>query len=321
MLNMDLPRSVRGRSWVTSLGLVRWLGLWVLLVSLVGCTAFDEWQRRKVLRPTPIATDAQWQHMLKTRPDVQARTLPLAQGEWLQVLQVPPPAGLVVSRDGAEVRVLYLHGVLRHAFENLRKLDGVARNGLVVWAPDYRGWGRSSPLLPDEDSLHADVWAVWQSLPRTNEQGRPIRWVIHGHSMGTALAVRLAQRISRGEPNTNPDAPSNYCALVIESGFTSFGDIAADAAGVLGPLGRIATTQRMASNERIGQVKGPMWFIHGSQDKTVPLRLGRELFELAPEPKQWRDIPLGHSNLQTDTTGVYDGVWQQVKERCAEPGP
>jgi hypothetical protein len=43
---------------------------------------------------------------------------------------------------------------------------------------------------------------------------------------------------------------------------------------------------------------------------------GRRLYDMAPPPKFWRDWPLGHSNLHTDTTGSYDQAWRDIATSC-----
>ena len=40
----------------------------------------------------------------------------------------------------------------------------------------------------------------------------------------------------------------------------------------------------------------PILVLHGSQDEIAPMRMGRELFEAANEPKQWVEISGAHHN-------------------------
>jgi fermentation-respiration switch protein FrsA (DUF1100 family) len=77
-------------------------------------------------------------------------------------------------------------------------------------------------------------------------------------------------------------------------------------------------SERMASVDRIAAVEPPVWFLHGSEDDTVPMALGRRLYERAPEPKHWFDWPLRHSNLQTDPTGRYAAVWRDIGASCRQ---
>lgn len=246
--------------------------------------------------------------MLALRPDVQALTVPVGtEGEQVQVLRVLAQPG-----RASAVRVLYLHGTYRHAYQNLAKAAPMVRSGMDVYLPDYRGWGASSPRLPDENSIHEDAWAAWRALqaqPAAQDTG-PVRWVIFGHSMGSAVAVRLASRL-HGTHST--------CALVLESAFTRFSDVAYEGAGWLGRLLAYMGSQRMDSLAWIEQVDPPVWFFHGSLDETVPLALGRRLFEQAPQPKYWQAWALGHSDLHTDPSGRYDQAWRQIQAGCSQP--
>ena len=279
----------------------------VALSLLGGCGSLDAWQRQKLYRPTPLGSAESWPDLLASRNDASALTVPSgAPDEQVQVLRVSAQPGQV-----SPVQVLYLHGTFRHAWQNLGKAAPMLKAGLDVSLPDYRGWGASSPLVPSEQTIHADAWAVWQALQAASAARpagqRPVRWIIYGHSMGSAVAVQLAQRL-RGT--------QAYCALVLESAFTSFPDVAQAGAGWPGRWLTLLGNERMASIERIDQVEPPLWFLHGSLDTTVPLSLGRRLFEAAPPPKVWREWPLGHSNLQTDPTGLYEQTWQEIAQSC-----
>jgi hypothetical protein len=276
-----------------------------LCAVLSGCASLDNWQREKLYRPTPVASAVQWQQMLAERPELAATTVHVGSaGEQVQVLRWPAQPG----RDSA-MRVLYLHGTFRHAFQNLAKAEPMQRAGFDVYLLDYRGWGASSARVPDEASIHEDAWAAWQALQ--SPAGAPaVRWLVYGHSMGSAVAVRLAERLA---------GKGAYCALVLESAFTSFADVARDAAGWLGGVLVATSRERMASIDRIAQVDPPVWFFHGSNDTTVPIALGRRLFEAAPSPKHWIDWPLRHSNLQTDSSGRYDAVWRTLATSCKAP--
>ena len=57
---------------------------------------------------------------------------------------------------------------------------------------------------------------------------------------------------------------------------------------------------RFPSDTRIAALKAPLLVMHGEQDALIPLRLGRRLFDLAPEPKRFVAFPLGtHVNLES----------------------
>ena len=289
-----------GWPWRLLVGVLAW-------AMLGGCGSLDTWQRQKLYRPTPLTSAQQWPDLLASRADASALTVPSgAPGEQVQVLQLAAQPGRV-----SPVRVLYLHGTFRHAWQNLGKAAPMLKAGLDVSMPDYRGWGASSPLVPSEQTIHADAWAVWTALQPSDATvaagQRPVRWIIYGHSMGSAVAVQLARRLHGTQA---------YCALVLESAFTDFADVAQAGAGGLGRWLSLLGNERMASIDRIAQVDPPLWFLHGSLDQTVPLALGRRLHDAAPAPKVWREWPLGHSNLQTDPTGLYDQTWREIAQAC-----
>lgn len=273
-----------------------------LMLALTGCASWNDWQRQTIYRPTRLQDAAQWSQLLASRPDADAITVPVDDGQaQMQVLRLVAHPG-----QTSPVRVLYLHGTFRHAWQNRMKAQPMLAAGLDVFLPDYRGWGASSPRVPSEDSIFSDAWSAWQALQVPAGQP-PVRWIVFGHSMGSAVAVQLAQRL-RGQ--------GAYCALVLESAFTSFPDVAEATVGWGGRLLSLAGPERMASIDRIGQVDPPVWFMHGELDKTVPLALGRRLYEAAPQPRHWAVWPLGHSNLQDDPSGRYAQVWRDIAAGC-----
>jgi hypothetical protein len=58
------------------------------------------------------------------------------------------------------------------------------------------------------------------------------------------------------------------------------------------------------SKSKIGQVRAPLLIMHGDRDEVVPFDLGRALFEAAPEPKTFWQIPgSGHNDI-VQTAGL-----------------
>ena len=64
--------------------------------------------------------------------------------------------------------------------------------GYSVLAIDYRGFGKSTPMLPSQHSANEDALAALQELAR--QQPDPTRRFIYGHSLGGAIAIDLASR-------------------------------------------------------------------------------------------------------------------------------
>ena len=83
--------------------------------------------------------------------------------------------------------------------------------------------------------------------------------------------------------------------LILESGFPHLGAMAK----VHYPF---VFSERLLSGRydalsRLKRKKMPVLVVHGDRDGIVPLRLGRRLFEAAPEPKEWYEIKgAGHND-------------------------
>jgi hypothetical protein len=105
--------------------------------------------------------------------------------------------------------------------------------------------------------------------------------ILHGESLGTAVAIDLASR--------------RPCAgLILEAPFTSASDVAGTVVPILGPL----LVRSFNSLPKIRWIRLPMLFMQGDRDEVVPLRLGQELFAAAHEPKTFWIIPgAGHNDI------------------------
>ena len=159
------------------------------------------------------------------------------------------------------------------------------RLGVSVLLIDYRGYGQSSPIFPNETRVYEDAEAAWQYLTQ-KRQIEPARIFVYGHSLGGAIAIELATK--------HPE----MAGLIVEGTFTSMKDMAK-----FMPLLKIfpldwLVTQRFDSKSKIGKLQTPILILHGTADRTIPLLMAKELFAVAPQPKQLEIIPLAnHNNL------------------------
>jgi pimeloyl-ACP methyl ester carboxylesterase len=57
------------------------------------------------------------------------------------------------------------------------------------------------------------------------------------------------------------------------------------------------------SKSQIANIRAPLLFFHGDRDEIISSKLGRNLFDAAPEPKWFIEIPgAGHNDL-VETAG------------------
>jgi uncharacterized protein len=307
--------------WTKFTGLHHLVTALVLLtvLSTSGCAWLDAKQRNIIYRPTPgvpadfaglRATDERY--FLSVPPSGSASialsvtsavsttssstttssTVPQIEMWWLPHADVQAPT------------LLYFHGTFRNLYQNLRKIDALREAGFAILAVEYRGWGRSTPIIPSEQTIVQDAQVAFDELRR--REVRPSYRVIYGHSMGSGVAVDIASRLK---------APNDYAVLILESAMTSLPDVATEASW-LGPLARLVSNERFASIDKIAKIQAPLLMLHGSDDKTIPIKLGERLFNAANAPKLWLRIEGGgHSDLQQVGSQQYQGTLQNFKNK------
>ena len=188
-----------------------------------------------------------------------------------------------VMAPQASLVTLYLHGNAGNVTHRFLQIREITAGGSSVLMLDYRGYGKSGGS-PSEHGLYADADAAYLYLLDHGYSARHI--VLQGESLGTAVAVDLASR--------------KECAgVVLEAAFTSGRDVANTVLPLIGPL----VFRGFDSKSKIAKIRAPLLFLHGQRDEIIPLKLGRGLFEAAPEPKWFIEIPgAGHNDL-VETAG------------------
>lgn len=279
--------------------------LLLCLLATSGCAWLDERQRQIIYRPT-LGVPADFAG-LRPSDERYFLTVPPLSFAPSATNSIPPvPQRIEVwwlPHDNPQApALLYLHGTFRNLFENIHKIDALRTAGFSILAVDYRGWGLSTPITPSERSIMEDADRAWQEFKRR----APIahQRVIYGHSMGSGVAVDLASRLN---------GRADYGGLILESAFTSFKDVAAEAS----MLARVLVSlndERFASVDKIGNVNAPLLMLHGALDDTIPPVLGKRLFDAAPPPKQWVVIEGGHhSDLQEVGGAPYQAALARFK--------
>jgi fermentation-respiration switch protein FrsA (DUF1100 family) len=184
-------------------------------------------------------------------------------------------------RDGAPT-VVFFHGNAGDIGNHLPFAKFLIKAGYGLLAVEYRGYG-GNPGSPDEPGLIADGRAAFAFL---TAQGIPdSHIVLFGESLGTGIAVQLA-------------AEHHVRAVILRSPYTSIAEVAAIQLPYI--PARWLVRDRFNSLAKIGRNTAPLFIFHGANDTLIPLALGRELFEAAPEPKIWLTVDgVGHNDVQT----------------------
>jgi pimeloyl-ACP methyl ester carboxylesterase len=195
----------------------------------------------------------------------------------------------------------------------LQKLRSLGYN---VLAFDYRGFGEN-PGVPSEPGLYEDALAAYNYLVK--DMGvRPSHVLIHGISLGSTVAVDLATKV-----------PAN--GLVLFSAFDSLPSLVAS-----GRL-RVADTQNSAprrpglafllfggaytkyfmknqfnSGAKISRVPMPVLIVHAVDDRTVPISVGRSLYEKVTGRKFMLETDGGHFNAGMNDLAKLKGALVQL---------
>ena len=187
-------------------------------------------------------------------------------------------SGWFIPSDSAKGVILFCHGNAGNLSHRLESIQIFHRLGLDVFIFDYRGYGESEGK-PTENGTYEDAKAAWKYLIETR-QVIPSQIIVFGRSLGGAVASWLAQSRAPG-------------ALILESTFTSLGDVAA----TLYPYLPVRLLLRFEYNtaEYLGRVDCPVLIVHSRDDEIMRFGHGCQLFEIAREPKKFLEISGTHN--------------------------
>ena len=162
--------------------------------------------------------------------------------------------------------------------------------GADVLIFDHRGFG-DNPGKPTEANLTKDAQAIWKYA--TEElKVPPQRIVLYGESLGGGVAVRLAGDL--GAKGIEPGG------LIVQASFDSLVSAGKYHFPFL-PVSLILI-DRFQSDKHIAKTRCPILQLHGERDQVVPFKLGKRLFDAAPEqsmagvPKQLVSLPRTNHN-------------------------
>ena len=250
----------------------------LLLALIGGCATLDERQRAWIFQPS----DRSWGGLTAEGLDdvwIEFDSRTTGQPTRLHALW------LAGERPDAPV-LLYLHGARWNVTGSTPRIRRMQELGFSVLAVDYRGFGKSTQVLPSETMAYEDARAAWDWLAQ-RDPGRP-RYIF-GHSLGGAIAIDLASQVQ------------DEAGTIVEGTFTSIPDVASTFKWGWLPVGPLIT-QRFESVRKVARIGSPLLVVHGDADSLIKPELGRKLYDAATGRKAFVLVE-GGSHHSTNSVG------------------
>ena len=187
--------------------------------------------------------------------------------------------GWYIANEAARGTLLFFHGNAGNISHRLESISIFHELGLSVFIIDYRGYGQSEGKVT-ERGTYRDAEAAWEYLTQTRNISAD-KVIIFGRSLGASIAAWLA---SRHTP----------AALILESGFSSVPSMAKRIYPFL-PVHWLASFQYDTARY-VTKISSPVLVAHSKNDEIIPFAEGLEVFEAAPEAKQFLEMRGGHND-------------------------
>lgn len=193
---------------------------------------------------------------------------------------------------------MVLHGLADNRLGMTGYAEILLAHGFIVLLPDARAHGASGGALATYGLLERNDIRQWVDFLR--RQTRPGCVYGMAESMG---AAELLQSLAAG---------ASFCAVVAESPFSNFREIAYDRMGqpfhlgpwlgrtILRPLVDVAflrarwkyglDMEHVSPEDAVGHSDIPVLLIHGQLDSNIPVRHSRRIHALAPRTQLW-EVP------------------------------
>ena len=163
--------------------------------------------------------------------------------------------------------ILFLHGnagSLENRIHKINHFRDIDINFLLI---SWRGFSGNAGE-PSEEGLYKDAKSAIKWL--INEGAIEENIIIYGESLGTGVATEIAQH-------------KNFAGIILESPFTSMVEAGKTKYPIF-PIG-LLLKDKYESFKKIKNIKSPILIMHGEADKLVPFWMGKQMYELANEPK------------------------------------
>ncbi|NEO56012.1 MAG: alpha/beta fold hydrolase [Okeania sp. SIO3B5] len=261
-------------------------------------------QNRLIFEPAPLVlatpdtVNLPYQEVWLSIPNSNKQTEKIS-GWWIP--QTKSNSRVILFLQGAKGNM-----AARKNSYNLERVAKLYQLGFSVFMIDYRGYGNSQGRFPTEASVYEDALIAWNYL--TQEKNfSPEEIFVYGYSLGGAIAANLCLQ--------QPQA----AGLIAEGCFTSMKDMAKYRHRrriQIFPL-NLLVTQKFDFINKVKLLEMPVLFIHGMEDRVVPVMMSQRLFAAAAAPKKLLLIPnAAHNDLAEVDSDRYLATLQEFFDQA-----
>ncbi len=195
--------------------------------------------------------------------------------------------------------ILYSHGNAGNLLNRLERVDMLCSLGFDVLIYDYRGFGRSEGKANVAGAIRDGRAALTYLTEKKGFARSDI--ILYGVSLGTGIAAELIK-----------EAPEDFAALVLESGFASLG---AQASKKFPIVGSLILKHDLPTLNTIKGYKGRLLLIHSKNDGIISYADSEKLFAASPSnAKQFLTLEgVGHNSPVWKLT-EYKIAWKNFIE-------
>ncbi len=196
--------------------------------------------------------------------------------------------------------IVYFHGNFGNVTNHFPLAVFLLKHGYDVLAFDYQGYGVSEGSPAPKRLVEDGISSVHYAQEHLRKEGTGV--ALFGQSLGGATAIVVAAQ----EPLVK--------AVVAEAPFATHSGMARHVlkqhwyTWLLYPVLPLFVNRSQNAIRFVEQVSPkPLFLIHGDADKIVPVKMSKELFEKAREPKKlWLVRGVGHLEIRRDQKEVYE---------------
>lgn len=197
--------------------------------------------------------------------------------------------------------ILYFHGNAANITFRVENISYFHQLGFPIFIFDYRGFGASEGRALYEEDLQDDAKGAIDWLKKRG--WAPEQMIYYGRSLGAAVAIKLSLELPP-------------LGIILEAPFTSLHAIAPLVDPVSYYLFGFWSIGHSFDNlDKISKLSSPLLIFHGDKDLIIPVEMSRELFAMAPQPKQLIEIQgANHSNSFSVGGAMYRQAWLNFVE-------